>query len=69
MPAGCLVLNIRFTALEQIKKDDKEGIKPLFRDRNWNKEERIQSKVNNKLNWYNNPNHETVPRPPHKTSQ
>ena len=69
MPAGCLVFNIRFTALEQIQKDDKEGIKPLFRDRNWNKEERIQSKVNNKLNWYNNPNRKKVPRPPHKRSQ
>ena len=32
--------------------EDKKGIKPLFRDRNWKSEERILKKQNTKRNWY-----------------
>ena len=32
--------------------DDKAGIKPLFRDREWNKEERSKAKKAQKVNWY-----------------
>ena len=32
--------------------EDKNGTKPLFRDRSWKKEEREISKRNKKLNWY-----------------
>ena len=42
---------------------DKDGTKPLFRDRNWNKDERISIKQNQKHNWYRkNPkiNYKTV---------
>ena len=39
-------------------KDDKAGTKPLFRDRNWNREERNKMKSNRKLNWYNSEKNE-----------
>ena len=32
--------------------DDKAGIKPLYRNREWNKEERSKSKNDRKINWY-----------------
>ena len=41
-------------AFEEMIKNDKEGIKPLFRGREWNIKERKQQKENNKLNWYKN---------------
>ena len=47
------ILDSALNAFEKIMKDDKEGIKPLFRDREWNKEERAKDKKNKKLNWYN----------------
>ena len=34
--------------------EDKKGLKPLFRDRLWNFEERMKAKKNKKLNWYKN---------------
>ena len=34
--------------------EDKVGKKPLYRDRNWNAEERIQAKKNKQSNWYKN---------------
>ena len=32
-----------------------KNVKPLFRDRNWNKEERETAKMLKKVNWYKNP--------------
>ena len=32
--------------------DDRNGVKPLFRNRNWNKENRQLEKKNKKRNWY-----------------
>ena len=34
--------------------EDKKGIKPLFRDRNWKSEEGLLKKQNTKRNWYKN---------------
>lgn len=34
--------------------EDNNGTKPLFRDRKWNKESRIQNKENKRHNWYKN---------------
>ena len=38
--------------------DDKNGIKPLYRSRDWNWEDRQKSKSKKKLNWWNNENSE-----------
>jgi hypothetical protein len=35
--------------------DDKNGTKPLFRAREWNKDKRDEIKRNKKVNWYKNP--------------
>ena len=39
-------------AFEEMVKNDKEGVKPLFRSRDWNSKERKQQKENKKLQWY-----------------
>ena len=49
------ILDSTWKAFKDIIKDDLEGIKPLFRNRNWNREERLKFKENNKLIWYKNP--------------
>ena len=54
------ILDSALNAFEKIMKDDKEGIKPLFRDREWNKEERAKDKKNKKLNWYNGGNKKEI---------
>jgi hypothetical protein len=46
------ILDSALTAFEKMVKEDKAGTKPLFRDRNWNKEERDNMKMNRKVNWY-----------------
>ena len=33
-------------------KEDKAGTKPMFRDRNWKREERDNMKMSRRLNWY-----------------
>ena len=48
------VLNSAFNAFEKMVEEDKSGKKPLFRNRNWNKESRIQSKENKSNHWYKN---------------
>jgi hypothetical protein len=40
---------------EKMLFEDKNGIKPLYRSREWNKEERSRKKRDNKNNWYKNP--------------
>ena len=47
------ILDSALKAFEKIMKDDQDGIKPLFRDRTWNKEERNRNNRDKKLNWYN----------------
>ena len=48
------VLDSSNNAFEKMLRDDQEGIKPLFRSREWNKEERYLAKKDKKLNWYKN---------------
>ena len=46
------ILDSALLAFEKMINDDKAGIKPLFRDREWNKEERSKNKKDRKVNWY-----------------
>ena len=45
------ILDSALNAFEKILMDDKEGIKPLFRYREWNREEKAKDKTDKKLNW------------------
>ena len=47
------VLDSALQAFEKIKSDDKNGIKPMYRSRNWNFEARQKAKLNKKHNWWN----------------
>ena len=42
-------------AFEKMVEDDRNNIKPLFRNRLLKKEERKASKENKRANWYKNP--------------
>ena len=46
------ILDSALTAFEKMVEEDKAGKKPLFRERNWNKEERESMKRNRITNWY-----------------
>ena len=46
------ILDSALAAFEKMIEDDKAGIKPLFRDRNWNKAERDKLKKERRVNWY-----------------
>ena len=46
------ILDSALSAFEKMVKADKAGTKPLFRDRNWKKDERSNMKDNRKINWY-----------------
>ena len=48
------ILDSALKAFEKMLEEDKMGIKPLFRPRDWKKEERDAMKKDKKLNWYNN---------------
>ena len=48
------ILDSAVKEFEKMVDADKTGVKPLFRDRLWNYEERIKAKENKKLNWYKN---------------
>ena len=41
-------------AHEKIKEDDRKGIKPMHRSKEWNQEERKIQKSEKKVNWWNN---------------
>ena len=43
-------------AFENMIKEDRNGIKPLYRDRNWKSEERQAEKQTKKRNWFRNEN-------------
>ena len=47
------VLDSIMKGFEKIKENDKMGIRPIYRSRDWNKEERQLSKFNKKFNWWN----------------
>ena len=46
------ILNSSDKAFTQMVKDDQMGVKPLFRDKNWNKESRKKEKETKRKNWY-----------------
>ena len=52
---GCdNILNSAFNAFDKLLKDNESGVTPLFRNREWNKEQRVKLKQDRKLNWYKN---------------
>jgi hypothetical protein len=48
------ILDSALKAFEKMLADDRSGFKPLYRNRSWNMEERLQSKKNKIKNWYKN---------------
>ena len=48
------ILRSALLAFDKMLEDNKNNVKPLFRKRSWNKEEREAMKVNKKVNWYKN---------------
>ena len=46
------ILESALVAYDKMVEADKDGTKPLFRDRNWNREQRNDEKMNRKVNWY-----------------
>ena len=48
------ILDSARNAFEKMVEDDKQGIKPLYRSRDWQKEERNKDKNDKKLKWYKN---------------
>ena len=46
------ILDSASKAFEKMKSDDQSGAKPMFRDRNWNKDERAKEKERKRINWY-----------------
>ena len=50
------ILNSAFKAYETMVEEDKNGTKPLYRERSWRKEERTNKKRSKKLNWFKNSN-------------
>ena len=48
------VLESALSAFEKMKSDEKHGIKPLYRSRDWNHEERNENKQKKKVGWYKN---------------
>ena len=47
------VLDSSMKAFKTMLEDDKNGVKPLYRDRQWNKEERALKKSQRKNSWWN----------------
>ena len=46
------MLNSTFKAFEVMKQEDEDKIKPLYRNRSWNREERSKLKEKKKQNWW-----------------
>ena len=47
------ILDSGLKAYQKMLDDDKNGVKPLYRNRNWNSEERKNMKSKKKVNWWN----------------
>ena len=47
------ILDSALNAFEKMVANDKNGIKPLYRSKTWNIEERMKAKLNRKQNWWN----------------
>ena len=48
------ILDSACKGFQKMLEDDIKGVKPLFRNRAWNKDEREENKRKRKLNWYKN---------------
>ena len=48
------ILDSATKAFDKMLEEDRNNVKPLFRDRFWKKEERENSKKEKKFNWYKN---------------
>ena len=48
------ILSSALNAFEKMVNDDQSGTKPLYRDKNWNKESRKEQKEGKHINWYKN---------------
>ena len=48
------ILDSALNGFEKMLLEDKNGTKPLFRNRNWNLKERTEQKNTKKSNWFNN---------------
>ena len=46
-------------SINSLVADDKNGIKPLYRSKEWNSEVRKKAKLNKKHNWWNKENAKT----------
>ena len=46
------ILDSALKAFDKMVEEDKKGNKPLYRNRSWNRENRLQSKENKRNNWY-----------------
>ena len=46
------ILDSAIKAFKKMLEEDKNGTKPLYRNRQWNRDERQQSKENKRNNWY-----------------
>ena len=46
------ILDSSFKAFEKMVEDNRNGVKPLYRSREWNREERNKLKQEKKVNWY-----------------
>ena len=47
------VLDSALSAYDKIRREDEAGTKPMYRSRDWNREERDKKKSERKFNWYN----------------
>ena len=47
------IVDSALKAFEKMVTDHKSGVKPLYRSKEWNKEDREKSKLNKKHNWWN----------------
>ena len=50
------ILDSSLKAFQKMIEDDKNDVKPMYRSRDWNSDERQILKSKKKLNWWNNPN-------------
>ena len=48
------ILNSALKAFEKMVEDDKNNVKPVYMNYNWNKDKRKKEKEDRKLNWYKN---------------
>ena len=48
------ILKSALKAFQKVVEEDKNGTKPLFRSKQWNMEQRTESKKNKEKNWYKN---------------